>query len=81
MLFPLEYDDRLTLEPPLTDPSAMARPPNSEVPPLALMPCSRVGCSAPDTTSPEPPLVGVWNDSVVEPTVSAYQVLALHDEA
>ena len=81
MLLPPVYDERLTLEPLLTVPPVIPRPPNRLVPPLTLTPCSRVGCDAPDTTSPDPPLVGVRNGNVVDPIVSAYQVLALHDEA
>ena len=62
--------------PPLTP-----MPPKQEVPPLTLTPDCRVGCDALETTSPEPPPDGVWNAKMLLPTVRAYHVLGLHDEA
>jgi hypothetical protein len=57
----------------------MARPPKQDVPPLRLTPDWSVGCEAPLTTSPLPPLEGVLNEKVLVPTVSAYHVLADHE--
>ena len=56
-------------------------PPKMLVPPLTVTPDFRVGCEAPLTTIPEPPLAGVLKANTVEPTVIVYQVLRLHDEA
>ena len=44
-----------------------------------LTPDWSVGCEAPLTTKPLPPLDGVWNEKVLLPTVSAYHVLADHE--
>jgi hypothetical protein len=59
----------------------MARPPKYEVPLLTLTPDRSVGCEAPLTTRPEPPLEGVLNEKVLPSMVIAYHVLLLHDEA
>ena len=51
------------------------------VPPLTVTPLFSAGCEAPLTTSVEPPLAGVLKAKVSLPTVMAYQVFLLHDEA
>jgi hypothetical protein len=43
------------------------------------MPDWSVGCEAPLTTRPEPPLDGVLNEKVLLPMVSAYHVLDDHE--
>jgi hypothetical protein len=58
----------------------MARPPKYDVPPVTLTPDWSVGCEAPLTTRPEPPLDGVWKEKTLLPTVIAYLVLALHED-
>ena len=79
MLLPPVYCDRLTVEPPLTEPSAMARPAKWELPPLTLTPEEMVGCEGVETTRAEPPLVGERKARVLAPMVSAYQVSGDHD--
>ena len=49
--------------------------------PEAVTPEASVGVEAPDTTRVEPPLLGVRKANTSLPTVSAYQVLLLQDEA
>jgi hypothetical protein len=51
------------------------------LPPLTVTPELSVGCDAPETTMPLPPLDGVWKAKVSLPTVIAYHVFLLHDEA
>lgn len=75
------YDERLTEEPPLTVPPTTPRPPKQVVPLLTPTPDRSVGCELPETTRPEPPPDGLWKAKVLPATVSAYQVLALHEEA
>ena len=49
--------------------------------PDAVTPEVMVGVEAPDTTSVVPPLLGVLKANTLLPTVRAYQVLLLQDEA
>ena len=51
------------------------------VPLLTVTPLMSVGCEAPLTTSVVPPLDGVLKTNVSLPTVMAYHVFLLHDEA
>lgn len=51
------------------------------VPPLTVTPIFRVGCEVPLTTRELLPLAGVLKAKVSLPTVMAYQVFLLHDEA
>jgi hypothetical protein len=51
------------------------------VPLLTVTPLFIVGCEAPLTTIVLPPLDGVLKAKVSLPTVIAYQVFLLHDEA
>ena len=80
MLFPpvllvSETDDPLLMVAPV-----IPSPPKRLVPPLVLTPDWSAGCEAPDTTSPLPPLDGVWKAKVSLPTVRAYQVLGDHED-
>ncbi len=51
------------------------------VPLLTVTLLRSVGSEAPLTTIVLPPLDGVWKTNVSLPTVIAYQVFLLHDEA